>query len=313
MLAYAIRRVVATIPVMLIVAVITFLLLALNPGDPAALLAGEDATTADIDRIRTSLGLDRSMPLQFLDWISGVSVGDLGTSIFHGRSVLEMILQRIEPTAMVALTTIIVSALIAVPLGVIAAAKAGTWVDRSIMIFAVASFSVPVFLVGYLNIFVFSMQLRVLPVQGYVPLSDGILACLVSLILPSLTLGLAYSALLTRMTRSTMLEVLNEDYIRTARAKGLSVAPVLIKHALRNAAVPIVTTVGVAFASLLGGVVVTETVFAIPGIGRMTVEAILQRDIPVVQGVVLFAAFTCIAVNLIIDISYSLFDPRIRY
>ncbi|HWK13044.1 MAG TPA: ABC transporter permease [Rhizobiaceae bacterium] len=313
MLAYAVRRVVATIPVMLIVAVITFLLLALNPGDPAAILAGEDATTADIDMIRESLGLDQPMPVQFVKWITGVVTGDLGMSIFHGRPVLEMLMARLEPTAMVALATILISVLIAVPLGVIAAWQAGTWIDRAIMVFAVASFSIPVFLVGYFNIYVFSMQMRVLPVQGYVPLAQGIIPCLTSLILPSATLGLAYSALLARMTRSTMLEVLNEDYIRTARAKGLSISPVLIKHALRNAAVPIVTTIGVAFASLLGGVVVTESVFAIPGIGRMTVEAILQRDIPVVQGVVLFAAFTCIMVNLIIDISYSLFDPRIRY
>ena len=313
MLAYAVRRVVATIPVMLIVAVITFLLLALNPGDPAAILAGEDATTADIDMIRESLGLDQPMPVQFVKWITGVVTGDLGMSIFHGRPVLEMLMARLEPTAMVALATILISVLIAVPLGVIAAWQAGTWIDRAIMVFAVASFSIPVFLVGYFNIYVFSMQMRVLPVQGYVPLAQGIIPCLTSLILPSATLGLAYSALLARMTRSTMLEVLNEDYIRSARAKGLSISPVLIKHALRNAAVPIITTIGVAFASLLGGVVVTESVFAIPGIGRMTVEAILQRDIPVVQGVVLFAAFTCIMVNLIIDISYSLFDPRIRY
>jgi len=313
MLAYAVRRVVATIPVMLIVAVITFLLLALNPGDPAAIIAGEDATTADIDRIRQSLGLDQPMPVRFVTWITGVLTGDLGMSIFHGRPVLDMVLQRIEPTAMVALVTLIISIVIAVPLGVIAAWQAGTWIDRAIMVFAVASFSIPVFLVGYFNIYLFAMQMRALPVQGYVPLAQGIIPCLTSLILPSATLGLAYSALLARMTRSTMLEVLNEDYIRTARAKGLSISPVLIKHALRNAAVPIVTTIGVAFASLLGGVVVTESVFAIPGIGRMTVEAILQRDVPVVQGVVLFAAFTCIMVNLIIDISYSLFDPRIRY
>jgi len=313
MLAYAVRRVVATIPVMLIVAIITFLLLALNPGDPAAIIAGEDATTADIDRIRQSLGLDQPMPVRFVTWITGVLTGDLGMSIFHGRPVLDMVLQRIEPTAMVALVTMIISIVIAVPLGVIAAWQAGTWIDRAIMVFAVASFSIPVFLVGYFNIYLFAMQMRALPVQGYVPLAQGIIPCLTSLILPSATLGLAYSALLARMTRSTMLEVLNEDYIRTARAKGLSISPVLIKHALRNAAVPIVTTIGVAFASLLGGVVVTESVFAIPGIGRMTVEAILQRDIPVVQGVVLFAAFTCIMVNLIIDISYSLFDPRIRY
>lgn len=313
MLAYAVRRVVATIPVMLIVAIITFLLLALNPGDPAAIIAGEDATTADIDRIRQSLGLDQPMPVRFVTWITGVLTGDLGMSIFHGRPVLDMVLQRIEPTAMVALVTMIISIVIAVPLGVIAAWQAGTWIDRAIMVFAVASFSIPVFLVGYFNIYLFAMQMRALPVQGYVPLAQGIIPCLTSLILPSATLGLAYSALLARMTRSTMLEVLNEDYIRTARAKGLSISPVLIKHALRNAAVPIVTTIGVAFASLLGGVVVTESVFAIPGIGRMTVEAILQRDVPVVQGVVLFAAFTCIMVNLIIDISYSLFDPRIRY
>jgi peptide/nickel transport system permease protein len=313
MLAYIVRRVLATIPVLLVVAVFVFLLLALNPGDPAAIIAGEDATSADIERIRATLGLDQPMPIRFVTWIGGVLVGDFGTSIFHGRPVLEMLMQRLEPTAMVALMTIVISVGVAVPLGIIAAWKAHTWIDRAVMVFAVASFSVPVFLVGYFAIYAFAMELRWLPVQGYVPLSKGIWPSLRSLILPSCTLGLAYSALLARMTRSTMLEILNEDYIRTARAKGLSIRPVLVKHALKNAAVPIVTTIGVAFASLLGGVVVTESVFAIPGIGRMTVEAILQRDVPVVQGVVLFAAFACVMVNLIIDVSYSLFDPRIRY
>lgn len=313
MLAYIVRRVLATLPVLLVVAIFAFLLVELNPGDPAALIAGDDATSADIERIRLSLGLDQPAPLRFITWVGGILVGDLGTSIFNGHPVTELIMQRIEPTIMVALMTLIISVAIAVPLGILAAWKAGTWIDRIVMVFSVASFSVPVFLVGYSMMYVFAMQWRILPVQGYVSFGTDPLASLRSLILPSCTLGLAYSALLARMTRSTMLEILNEDYIRTARAKGLAVPAVLVKHALKNAAVPIVTTVGVAFASLLGGVVVTESVFAVPGIGRLTVEAILQRDVPVVQGVVLLAAFTCVMVNLLIDISYTLLDPRIRY
>jgi peptide/nickel transport system permease protein len=276
-------------------------------------MAGDEARTEDIERIRLQLGLDRPLPVRFFEWVGQVARGDLGNSILNNRPVLGLILQRLEPTASLAFFSIIIAVGLAIPLGILAAWNAGRFIDRAVMVFAVLSFSFPVFLVGYLLMFAFSLNWRLLPVQGYTNLSEGLLPWLSNLVLPSVALGLVFSALLARMTRSTMIEVLNEDYIRTASAKGLATRPILFKHALKNAAIPIVTTIGVAFAALIGGVVVTESVFAIPGVGRLTIEAVLQRDYPVVQGVVLFAAFACVMVNLIIDLSYTFLDPRIRY
>jgi len=313
MWAYLVRRILATIPVLLVVAVVVFLLVNLAPGDPAALLVGDDARTEDIERVRQRLGLDQPLPVRFVHWVGDLAQGNLGNSVLNSRPVLDLILQRLEPTASLAILSIIIAIVIAIPLGILAAWNAGKAIDRGVMVFAVLSFSFPVFLVGYLLMYVFSLYWRILPVQGYTPLAQGLGPWLANLILPSVALGLVFSALLARMTRSTMIEVLNEDYIRTARAKGLATRPILFRHALKNAAVPIVTTIGVAFAALIGGVVVTESVFAIPGVGRLTIEAVLQRDYPVVQGVVLFAAFACVMVNLVIDLSYTFFDPRIRY
>jgi peptide/nickel transport system permease protein len=313
MIAVVIRRLLATIPVMAIVAIIVFSLLYLTPGDPAAVLAGEQATAEDIERLRISLGLDQPYLVRFGQWISGVLHGDLGTSIFSRRPVMELILQRLEPTIALTLASLIIAVTIAVPLGVIAAWRSGGIVDRLAMSFAVLGFSVPVFVLSYLLISLFSVKLQILPVQGYVPIAYGFIPFAQHLILPAVSLGIINAALIARITRTTMLEVLNQDYIRAARAKGLSVRRVLLRHALKNAAVPIVTVIGISFALLISGVVVTETVFNIPGLGRLTVDAILRRDYPVIQGVILVFSATYVVVNLLVDLSYGLFDPRIKH
>jgi peptide/nickel transport system permease protein len=305
------RRIAATLPVMAVVAVIVFLLIHLSPGDPAALIAGDLATTDDIARLRSSLGLDLPLWNQFLIWVGKLARGDLGTSIFTQVPVTQLLAQRLEPTLSIALVTMTLSVLLAIPLGTVAAYRAGSWIDRLVMLFAVLAFSVPVFLIGYLLIYTFSITLQWLPVQGYVRLSEGIGPWLRNLLLPCVNLALVYMALLTRMTRATVLEVLQEDYIRTARAKGLGVLAVL-GHALRNAAIPIATTVGVGIALLIGGVVVTETVFAIPGVGRLVIDSVQRHDYPVIQSVLLLSAGVYVLINLLIDLSYRLFDPRIR-
>lgn len=313
MLAYATRRILTTIPVMLFVSLFVFSLLYIAPGDPAAIIAGDQATSADIARIRVSLGLDRPFLVRFGDWLWQVLHGNLGTSIFTNLPVTHMIAQRVEPTLSLTVLTLLISLSVAIPLGVIAAWKQGSWIDRLVMLMAVFGFSTPVFVVGYVLAYVFALKLGWLPVQGFTPISQGLWPFLRTLILPSVALGLIYIALLARITRATMLEVLSQDYIRTARAKGVGQMAILFVHALKNAAVPIVTVVGLGVALLIGGVVVTETVFAIPGIGRLTVDAILQRDYPVIQGVVLLFSFVYVIINLIVDLLYTLFDPRIRY
>lgn len=313
MLTFAVRRLIATIPVMAIVAIIVFSLLYLTPGDPAAVLAGEQATAEDIERLRVTLGLDEPYLVRFGQWIGGVLQGDLGTSIFSRRPVMELIVQRLEPTIALTLASLFIAVIIAIPLGVIAAWRSGGIVDRVAMSFAVLGFSVPVFVLSYLLIALVSVKLQLLPVQGYVPIAYGIGPFARHLILPALSLGIINAALIARITRTAMLEVLHQDYIRAARAKGLSVRRVLIRHALKNAAVPIVTVIGISFALLISGVVVTETVFNIPGLGRLTVDAILRRDYPVIQGVILVFSATYVVVNLLVDLSYGLFDPRIKY
>jgi peptide/nickel transport system permease protein len=313
MFAYIIRRVLATIPVMAIVALFVFSLLYLAPGDPAAVIAGDQATPADVERIRASLGLDRPFLVRFTEWAWRILQGDLGLSIFTNLPVTRMIAQRIEPTLSLMIVTLILAIGIAVPMGVIAAWKSGSWIDRFVMGFAVLGFSVPVFVVGYLLAYVFALELDWLPVQGYTPISNGLWPWFRNLILPAVALGGVYIALIARITRATMLEILQQDYIRTARAKGAGQRTILFLHALKNAAVPIVTVIGIGVALLIGGAVVTESVFAIPGLGRLTVDAILRRDYPVIQGVILLFSFVYVLVNLLIDLSYTLFDPRIRY
>ena len=313
MTAYILRRLLATIPVMAVVAIFVFFLLRLAPGDPAAIIAGEDATAAQIAAVRGKLGLDRPILEQFVVWLGGMLQGDFGTSIFSNLPVTRLIAQRIEPTLSLMLTTLLVAVSLAIPLGVLAAWKARHLVDRLVMSFSVLGFAMPVFLVGYVLIYLFAVKLGWLPVQGYVPIREGLWSWAESLILPSLALGITYMALIARITRASMLEVLAQDYIRTATSKGLATDRVLLLHALKNASVPIVTVIGIGIALLISGVVITETVFNIPGLGRLTVDAVLKRDYPIVQGLIIVFAAAKVLVNLVIDISYVFLDPRIRY
>lgn len=313
MLNFLFRRLLSTIPVLLIVSVLVFLMLRLTPGDPAAVLAGDAATTEQIAQIRASLGLDRSIIEQYLIWFGHLLTGDLGQSYYYKTEVTTLIAQRLEPTVSLALITIVIAVVVSVPLGVLAAWRFGGWLDRTLMAFSVMGFSVPVFVLAYLLIWLLSLQLGWLPVQGYKRLSEGFGPWLYQLILPAITLSVIYIALIARVTRASVLETLGEDYIRTARAKGLPEMKVLMRHALTNAAVPIVTVIGIGIALLIGGVVVTESVYAIPGLGRLTVDAVLARDFPTIQGVILLFSFVYVMINLLVDLSYVFFDPRIRY
>jgi peptide/nickel transport system permease protein len=293
--------------------VLVFLLLRLTPGDPAAIMAGDAATGEQIERIRAGLGLDRPIVVQFGLWLGKVLSGDLGESFYYRIKVTTLIAQRLEPTFALATLTIFFAVIVSIPLGVLAAWRYGGWFDRALMGFSVLGFSVPVFVLAYLLIWLVSLQLEWLPVQGYARLADGLWPFLRHLILPAITLSVIYIALIARVTRASVLEALGEDYIRTARAKGLPEIRVLVRHALANAAVPIATVIGIGIAILIGGVVVTESVYAIPGLGRLTVDAVLARDFPTIQGVILFFSFIYVAINLLIDLSYVFLDPRIRY
>ena len=307
------RRLLSTIPVLAIVSLLVFLMLRLTPGDPAAVLAGDAASTEQIAQIRTGLGLDRSIPEQYLIWAGRLLVGDLGQSYYYKTNVTTLIAQRIEPTLSLALVTITLAVCVAVPLGVLAAWRFGSLLDRGLMAFSVMGFSVPIFVLAYVLIWLVSLKLGWLPVQGYQRLEGGVGLWLRHLTLPAITLSVIYIALIARVTRASVLETLGEDYIRTARAKGLPESAVLIRHALANAAVPNVTVIGIGIALLIGGVVVTESVYAIPGLGRLTVDAVLARDFPTIQGVILLFSFVYVGINLLVDLSYVFFDPRIRY
>lgn len=313
MLVFIARRLVATIPVLGMVAVLVFLILRLSPTDPAAIIAGDYATTAQVEEIREKLGLKRPIVEQFVVWTGRVLQGDFGESFFFKKRVAELILQRVEPTLALAVSTILLSVLVAVPLGLLAAWRHESWLDRVVMGFSVLGFSVPVFVIGYVLIYVFAIKLGMLPVQGYRSLWSGFGPFAERLVLPSLTLSVIYIALIARITRASVLEVMGEDYIRTAHAKGVAESVVMVRHALRNAAVPIVTVIGIGIALLIGGVVVTESVFNIPGIGRLTVDAVLARDYPTIQAVILLFSVVYVLINLLIDLSYALLDPRIRY
>ena len=307
------RRLLATIPVLVIVSLIVFLMLRLTPGDPAAVLAGDAASTEQIAQIRTGLGLDRSIPEQYFIWAGRLLVGDLGQSYYYKTEVTTLIAQRLEPTLSLTLVTITLAVCVAVPLGVLAAWRFGSLLDRGLMAFSVLGFSVPIFVLAYVLIWLVSLKLGWLPVQGYQRLEGGVGLWLRHFTLPAITLSVVYIALIARVTRASVLETLGEDYIRTARAKGLPESAVLIRHALANAAVPIVTVIGIGIALLIGGVVVTESVYAIPGLGRLTVDAVLARDYPTIQGVILLFSFVYVGINLLVDLSYVFFDPRIRY
>jgi peptide/nickel transport system permease protein len=312
-LRYIVRRLIATVPVTAVVAVVVFSLLRLTTGDPAAIIAGDNATAQDVAAIRSRLGLDRPIPEQFVIWIGKVVRGDLGESFFFKKPVAALIAERVEPTLALAACTMTLAVAMAVPLGVLAAWKRGTWLDRTVMGFSVLGFSVPVFVIGYALIYLFAIHLGWLPVQGYQRLADGLAGFLERLLLPSVTLAVIYVALIARITRASVLEVLEADHVRTARAKGLGELAVLVRHVLRNAAVPIVTVIGLGVALLIGGVVVTESVYAIPGLGRLTVDAVLARDYPTVQAVILVFSVVYVVVNLLVDLTYTFLDPRIRY
>ncbi len=313
MFFFIIRRVLSTIPVLIIVAVIVFLMLRLTPGDPAASLVGNNGTSADIANIRASLGLDEALPVQFFKWSLHVLQGNLGESYYMKLPVTELIAQRIGPTLSLSVLTLLMTILIAVPLGVVAAWRHGGWLDRALMGFSVMGFSIPSFVIGYLLIWGVALHWQLLPVQGYAPLAKGLGPWLSHLILPAVTLSIIYLALIARVTRASVAEALSEDYIRTARSKGISELRVLTRHALANAAVPIVTVIGIGVGLLIGGVVVTETVYAIPGLGQLTVDAVLGRDFPLIQGITLFFSFVYVLINLLVDLSYLILDPRIRY
>ena len=313
MSVYILRWLLASVPVIFMVGVITFSILHIAPGDPAVLMAGEEATPEDVEKMRKALGFDRPFYVQFGVWVGNLLRGDLGTSIFSKHSIASLMAPRLQPTLSLGLIAIVLSGLIGVPMGVLAATYAGRFTDRACMIFAVLGFSVPVFWLGFIFIWVFAVEIRIFPAVGFVPISEGILPFLRSLTLPALANAIPFSALVARMTRSTMIEVLQEDYIRTARAKGLASFVVTMRHALRNASIPIVTVIGLVFAALVSGAVVTETVFAIPGLGRLLVDGVVRRDYPIVQAMLMVTAVAYVFVNLVIDVFYAYLDPRIRY
>lgn len=313
MLSFLCKRVLATIPVLLVVTAVAFVLLRLSGGDPAAILAGDSGTPETIAAIRMRLGLDQPLVVQFAHWCWQLLHGDLGNSILSNQLVTGMIAARVEPTLTISLSTILLSMLIGIPLGVMAAWKRGSWIDRMTMSVSIVGFAVPGFALGYLWIYLFSVKLGVLPVQGYASFADGLRPFLSHLVLPTLTLSAVQIALIARVTRTSLLEILSDDFVRTARAKGLPERIVLFRHALRNAAVPIASVVGIGVAFLIGGVIVTESVFNLPGLGRLTVESVLARDYPVIQGIIIVFSGVYVVINLLVDLSYTIFDPRIRY
>jgi peptide/nickel transport system permease protein len=312
-LAYTIRRLILTVPVMLVVSTTVFLLLYLTPGDPVGVILGPEATEQQKAELRARLGLDQPAHVQLANWYLRLLRADLGTSIFLNKPVTRAFMERVEPTLMLTLLAMAFAVGIGLPAGIVAAKLRGSWFDLAAMLVAIAGVSMPTFWVGLNLIFIFGVTLNWLPVAGYQPLSAGLWENIRYLLMPAFTLGFAQSALLARITRSMMLEVLAQDYIRTARAKGLSEAVVVLSHALRNAMIPVITVIGLSFAILLGGAVITEQVFNIPGVGRLLVQAVSRRDYPLVQGIVLIIAAVYVIVNLVVDLIYAYLDPRIRH
>lgn len=312
MIGYIIKRLLSIIPVLAVVAVVVFSLTFLTPGDPAAVMLGPDATAQEVDNLREQLGLNDSMFEQFVSWIGGVLQGDLGDSYFMNQSVLEAFYSHLGPTFSLALMAQLIAIIIAIPLGILAAVKRGSATDQSVMGFALIGISVPSFLLGLFLVLIFAVNLKVLPVAGYSPLSEGLLEHLRYLMMPALALGAMQAALIARMTRAAMLDVFNQNYIKTAHSKGLKEKMVIYKHALRNAAMPILTVVGQTFGVLITGAAVIETVFNIPGLGQLIVNSVDRRDYAVIQGVVLLIAVTYVLINLLIDLLYGVLDPRIR-
>jgi peptide/nickel transport system permease protein len=299
--------------VLIVVALVVFGLLRFTPGDPAAVMLGDNASAADVERLRRVLGLDQPLPVQFATWVGQIARGDLGQSLFLNRPVAQAILERLEPTLLLTFYALVIAVGVAVPAGTLAAARQGTWTDRGMMMFSLLGVSLPDFLVGLLLILVFAVALGWMPSEGYRPIGDGLLENVRGLLLPAIALGMAQAALIARTTRASVLEVLRHDYVQTARAKGLSERVVMWRHVLRNALVPVVTIIGLSYAILMGGAVIIETVFNLPGVGRLVISAVSRRDYPVVQGVILFVAAVSVLVNLVVDVLYAQLDPRVKY
>lgn len=313
MASFLAGRLAVLVPVLLIVATVGFLLLQLTPGDPAAVMAGPDATEYDVAILRERLGLDRPLHIQLLRWFAKLARGDLGRSIFFNQPVTTMILQRVEPTALLTSMSLAIAVGLGIPLGVIAAVNRGSTVDQAVMVVALMGLCIPAFWLLLNLIMVFSVMWRILPVAGYVFVRDSLLGAIRHLILPAATLGFLSTALIARMTRSVMLETLQEDYIRTARAKGLTERVVVYRHALRNTMIPVVTVIGLSAAVLLGGAIVVESVAAVPGMGRLVIQAVLRRDYPLMQGLLITIAAIYVLVNLAVDVIYVYLDPRVKH
>jgi len=312
-LQYILQRILATIPVMGVVAVIVFVMLRVSTGDPAVIMAGDAASEEQLEAIRRHMGLDQPIVAQFFIWVGQVATGDFGNSLHYGLPVTQIIGGRVGPSMSLAMLTIAFSIAVAVPLGALAAWAHGSILDRAVMSFSVLGFSTPIFVTGYVLAFLMAVKAGWFPIQGYRPLENGAGPWLTGLVLPTLSLSTIYVALIARITRSSILEVLGEDFIRTARSKGVSEVQIFMRHALRNAAVPITTIIGIGAAFMISGVVVTESVFNVPGLGRLVVEAVLARDYPLIQALILLFSLVYILINLIVDLAYTVFDPRIRY
>ena len=313
MLAYSLRRFGSFALVLLLVSVFAFSLAHLMPGDPAFVLLGQEATKAEIEALREDMGLNDPLLVQYGQWLGGAIRGDLGRSLYGPRFVADEIIAKFPVTASIALFTLIIACTVGISAGIVAALKQGTWLDRLSIAIATLGISIPEFWLGLTLILVFSVMLGWFPVGGYVPLRENPARYFLSITLPSLALGLKWAALVARMTRTALLEVLNEDYVRTARSKGLRETSVVVKHAIRNAMIPIVTVVGLVFGITLGGAIIIETVFNLPGTGRLLINAISRRDYGFIQGIVLcYGGFYCI-VNLLVDLAYVYLDPRIKY
>lgn len=298
----------------MIVGVVVFTIVHLIPGDPASVILGPEASAEQINSLRIKMGLDKPLEIQLFQWFGNLIRGDLGNTLYYNISVVEAITQRLEPTLMLMALGLLFSIMVGIPAGIIAALGRNTLVDRLVMIFALFGVSTPNFWLGLNLIFIFSVTFGIFPATGYVPISEGgFLTAVYYLILPGISIGLQNASDMARLTRSSMLDVINSDYVRTARAKGLNEFTVIVKHALRNAMIPTLTVIGLAVARLAGGAVVTETVFNIPGAGRLVISAIMRRDYGVVQGQILFAALLYIVVNLIVDLVYKVIDPRVEY
>ncbi|PKG25283.1 ABC transporter permease [Niallia nealsonii] len=313
MVGYIIRRILAAVPLLFIISVIVFSIIHLTPGDPALYILGPDAPEEDLNRLREQLGLNLPIIQQFIHWFFDLLRGDLGTSIYENVPVTEAIMNRIQPTFSLMVLSIIIALLIALPLGILSAVKQGTAVDTAIMGIGLIGISTPTFLIGLFLMMIFGAQLGWLPAAGYQPISEGFIGHIRYLIMPAFTLGLLQSALIMRMTRASMLDVLNANFIKAAKSRGVNPLAIIIKHGFRNAFLPILTVIGMSVVTLFGGAVITEAIFNIPGIGQMTVNSVLRRDYSLIQGTILFVGVVYILINILIDVLYTIIDPRIEF